>query len=179
MSKTIRFGGIDNDGKAIFAMKYSAWLPKNYENTDVIMKCFILILNLFTENLDFSRNGVIFIADCRNIGWSNFYVNMEKIFTKLMQDSYPLRVGAMYMLDAPFLLNVLLKICKPFLSKKMKERIHIMSTEEMFKIVPRDQVPSIIKGGEYDDATLNPFYQSCVRYMRRSDIDFLAPVDTE
>ena len=175
--RCIRFGGIDNDGKAIFAMKYSAWFPKNYENTDVIMRCFILILNLFTENLDISRNGMIFIADCKDIGWANFDINMEKIFTKLIQDSYPLRVGAMYMLDAPFLLNVLMKICKPFLSKKMQERIHITSTEELFKTVPKDQVPMIIDGGLYDDAKLNPFYQRCIRYMRRTDIDFLFPVE--
>eukprot|EP01083_Nonionella_stella_P010962 31165_1 len=128
MYKFMRFGGIDANGKAILACKYSMWLPSNYESTDVIMKCFLFILNYFTENLDCSRNGMIFIADCSNIGWVNFNIDMEKIFTKLMQDAYPLRVGAMYMCDAPFLLNILLKICKPFLSKKMQERIYITTT---------------------------------------------------
>ena len=137
------------------------------------------MLNYFTDNLECAREGLIFVCDCSNIGWKNFDIQLEKIGMKLMQDAYPLRIAGFYMLDAPFLLNVLIKICKPFLSKKMQERMFIMSTEEMFKLVPKDQVPSIIKGGEYDDDKLNPFYESCIRYMRRSDIGFLEKVEVE
>ena len=174
VSTCIRFGGVTDDGQAIFAMKYSLWYPKNYENTDVLIKAFLIILNKFTENLNYSRKGVAFIADCADLGWVNFNVDMEKIFMKLMQDAYPLRVGAMYMIDAPFLLNVLMKICKPFLSKKMQERIIICSKDEMFKKIPKDQVPPI-SGGTYNDQLYNPMYEGCVRYMRRCNVDHFAP----
>eukprot|EP01084_Bolivina_argentea_P143718 252309_1 len=147
MSRSMRFGGVDDQGRAILAIKYSLWFPANYEGTDVIMRCFINMLNIFTEQLDYARNGVLFIADCKDMGWCNFNLEMEKIFSQLLQEGYPMRVAGMYMLDAPLLLNIMMKICKPFLSKKMQERMKALTTEELFQIIPKEQVPTMINGG--------------------------------
>eukprot|EP01083_Nonionella_stella_P028722 79117_1 len=171
MRRCIRFGGRDEQGRYIMAMKYSLWYPSNFEGTDVVMRCFLLILNKYTENLYCARSGMVFISDCAGMGLINFNLDMERIFSQLIQDAYPLRVGAFYMLDAPKLLAILIQICKPFMSQKMQERLITTTTKELFTMVARDQCPDIIQGGTYDDHKLDPMYQGCVRYMRRSNMD--------
>eukprot|EP01083_Nonionella_stella_P118584 354037_1 len=174
MRRCMRFGGTDKQGRYIMAMKYSLWYPSNHEGTAVVMRCFLMILNKFTENLYCARHGMIFISDCANMGLVNFDLDLERIGTRLIQDAYPLRFGAFYMLNAPKLMEILIQICKPFMSQKIQERLITTTAKELFTVVARNQCPDIIEGGTYDDHKLDPMYQGCVRYMRRSNMDCFA-----
>eukprot|EP01084_Bolivina_argentea_P017935 33451_1 len=147
MRRCMRFGGTDKQGRYIMAMKYSLWYPSNHEGTAVVMRCFLMILNKFTENLYCARHGMIFISDCANMGLVNFDLDLERIGTRLIQDAYPLRFGAFYMLNAPKLMEILIQICKPFMSQKIQERLITTTAKELFTVVARNQCPDIIEGG--------------------------------
>lgn len=168
----MRFGGYDNFGAKIFAMKYEYWLPSEFENFDILMKAFLLLLHSMTEDLDICRTGITFVADCKNFGWDNFSLEMEKLFINLIQEAYPMRLKAMFMVDAPILIKLVMKIMKPFLSAKMQERIFICDRKELFENLDISQIPGLI-GGEYDDERLCAFYPKCVRFALRSNLEYM------
>ena len=190
VSKCMAFGGYDSEGYRIFAICASKFFPEAYENFAVLLKAFLMILNLTTEDLAVARTGMLFVADMSDMGMHNFSLNLQKLFIDVMQNVYPLRVKAMYMIDAPSIMNKILKLVKPFLNKKMKERMYVIDRKKFYdEIITSDQCPSIIGGSyKYVDAFKNsknveqrinvniddiedngniPFYQICVNYMNR------------
>jgi len=62
----------------------------------------------------------------------------------------------------------------PFMSKKMPKRIWICSTEDMFEIISKEQVPNIINGGSFDDEASNEMYREIEKYIGKSDLDHFA-----
>eukprot|EP01083_Nonionella_stella_P028725 79120_1 len=174
MRRFMRFGGTDKEGRYIMAVKRALLYPSNFEGNEVLMKCFFAIFNKCTENLYCARHGMIFISDCANMGLVNFDFEMHRMQMQLMHVVYPMRLGAIYMLNAPKLVEIILQISKPFLSQKIQERVIQTTPEELFTMVARDQCPDIIDGGTYDDHKLDPMYEGCVRYMRRSNMDCFA-----
>lgn len=112
-------GGKSSDGAMIAAARYSLFFPKNYQSSNILLKAFFVLLNLLTEDLDIARNGIVFVADMKGFGWQNFSVDLETLFLELMQNVYPLRLRGMYMVDSPRLIEIIMKVMKPLMKKKM------------------------------------------------------------
>ena len=66
-----------------------------------------------------------------SFGWSNFDINMEKIFISTVQSVVPLRIGGMFILNAPWVFKIIFGLVTPFLKKKMKERIKMSTNEQL------------------------------------------------
>eukprot|EP00638_Chattonella_subsalsa_P001111 CAMPEP_0117763182 /NCGR_PEP_ID=MMETSP0947-20121206/18462_1 /TAXON_ID=44440 /ORGANISM="Chattonella subsalsa, Strain CCMP2191" /LENGTH=297 /DNA_ID=CAMNT_0005584793 /DNA_START=52 /DNA_END=942 /DNA_ORIENTATION=- len=127
----------DNLGRPILCMRYRAFSPKavkTEQDMKYMLKGFLDMIEASTNDFDYTRRGCIFIADCGNIGWSNFSEEIERTFANLYQDAYPLRFEDMYMLDAPVLMKVLIQICSIFIKKKLRDRMHLMSLEQFQQI---------------------------------------------
>ena len=50
----------------------------------------------------------------------------------------------MYMVDAPMLINGIMKLMKPFLSKKMKERIFIVKNDDLKSNFNNNHLPTFL-----------------------------------
>ncbi len=79
-----------------------------------------------------------------------------------MQEIYPLRLKGMYMVEAPIIIGGLMKLIKPFMSKKMRSRMHIMDRKALYKLVDPAELPEII-GGSWK--CKERFFSQCERFV--------------
>lgn len=139
-------GGIDKEGYTILGLKANAFLPKKYESENVLLKSFFLFLNMVSEDLNVLRNGVIFVGDMKKFGFKNFSKELETLFVEILQNVYPLRLHAMYMVDSPKLLEIALKVMRPLMKQKMKERMFIVNRKKLNANVSNEVMPILIGG---------------------------------
>eukprot|EP00639_Heterosigma_akashiwo_P017978 CAMPEP_0206400322 /NCGR_PEP_ID=MMETSP0294-20121207/25452_1 /ASSEMBLY_ACC=CAM_ASM_000327 /TAXON_ID=39354 /ORGANISM="Heterosigma akashiwo, Strain CCMP2393" /LENGTH=281 /DNA_ID=CAMNT_0053856503 /DNA_START=1 /DNA_END=843 /DNA_ORIENTATION=- len=125
----------DSEGRPTMSMNYGKFFPKQIikaeDNLRYLLKSFYLILEACNTDFHEMRMGCNFIGNCAGLGFANFSEQLERTFARLYQDSYPVRFHGMYMVDSPILIKVLLKICSVFLKKKLRERIRLLSMEEL------------------------------------------------
>lgn len=127
-------------------MHYAQFFPKNYESSAVLFKAFLYIFNIISQDLNVARNGITFVGYMNNFGWQNFSIDIETIAMELLQNVYPMRLRGAYMVDAPMIIGVIMKIMKPLMSKKMRDRMFIVTKDEFSSKVKLDQCPAIVGG---------------------------------
>ena len=71
----------------------------------------------------------------------------------LLQDVMPMRLRAIYVTEQPFLFSIIWAIVSPFLSKKLRTRIHLLGTnmEPIHELVGRENVPPDF-GGTFEES---------------------------
>jgi hypothetical protein len=93
------------------------------------------------------REGIVMIADCEGVGWKNLSSQMEKHAAHLYQDAYPIRIKEMATLKPPSVFKVMCALCKPFLSKRVKEVLHMNGkVDELQSRIPIDVLPTTLGG---------------------------------
>ncbi|MES1913307.1 MAG: hypothetical protein MHM6MM_005504 [Cercozoa sp. M6MM] len=70
------------------------------------------------------RSGVMMAMDAKGAGWSNLSASLEKIFITQFVGKYPMRLRQMILVDPPTLMSIFLRICRPFLPLKLRQRLH-------------------------------------------------------
>lgn len=121
---------IDADGVGgssyVVVWDFAAFLPANYQKPEDWQMCFAAfhyMLDAMQPDFSAIRAGIIVVSDAENLGWKNFSLEMEKHAAHLYQDAYPLRITKMIMLHTPTIFKAMYNLCKPFLSKKVKNSI--------------------------------------------------------
>eukprot|EP01134_Creolimax_fragrantissima_P003511 CFRG3511T1 len=146
-------GGVNKDGTALLCMVYKDCIPSELDAHGAKGKeCLVIgllhYMQLSVCDLDQAREGVSFVTDCKDFGWKNFSLEMEEELAFLYQDGAPIRIRSMLMLDGPFLMRVILNLCKVFLKKKLRDRIMLCERKNLSAHVDSDQLPTEI-GGSY------------------------------
>lgn len=114
------------EGTYLSTWHYGSFLPKNYTQPEDWKNCFAAFYYLFDAmqpDLAAVRAGIVMLCDCEGMGWKNFSLEMEKHAAHLYQDAYPVRIQTMLMWNTPKVFRAIYNLCKPFLSKKVKEAI--------------------------------------------------------
>ena len=65
----------------------------------ICMYAFVQLFKLANPDIASTRRGIVFCANLDGFGWSNFSLQLEKAFSGLYQEGYPVRLGAMLMVD--------------------------------------------------------------------------------
>lgn len=142
-------GGVDLQGHPILVFRFAR---HQAAGTDVQVEL-LLMLRLIEVILEQStvgvRQGVVFLCDCRNVGWANFDKEMERFFLNTIQKKVPLRIRHMFVFRAPFVFRAMLTLVRPFLSKAMKAKmLKINSDDALTEWIAPDQTPEDIGNGE-------------------------------
>ncbi|CRL02024.1 CLUMA_CG015172, isoform A [Clunio marinus] len=138
-----------NNCHAVFH-KLSNHEPKLYEfNTTV--KTFIMTAEacLFRYG---PRDGTIFIYDMEGCKFGHLFqasIRSVKKGLEFLQYGSPMNIKSIIILNAPYFMDVVFSMIKPFLKKEFIERIHLVHDMEHFynNIIPRSHMPSDY-GGE-------------------------------
>ena len=158
--------GQDEKGGSITTWHYSSFFPKNFEKAQDWRNCFAAfyyLMEAMQPDIAAVRQGVVFLADCKGIGWRNFSLEMEKHAAKLYQDAYPVRIKQMDMVNSPVLMKAMYTLCKPFLSKKLKEIIRIdEKSEDLHTHLARDVLPATF-GGTQTSMDMNKNIEELLR----------------
>jgi hypothetical protein len=102
---------IQNSNDLLYFLKYTA-----------------LCVELCCVDLDEIRAGTVIIQQCRNLSMGCVSLELERHHVFLLQDGYPVKLKAVCLVDTPFLINVVLRMFRVFLSKKMSERIILVDS---------------------------------------------------
>ena len=110
-------------GRHVFTMNYNSFLPGDLGDEE--LKSFFVGLYLWLEacqpDLESVRKGMAIVCECEGLGWKNFSMELERQAAQLYQDAYPIRIKEMSVLHPNRLMKVFYALCKPFLSKRVKE----------------------------------------------------------
>ncbi|KFM67270.1 Alpha-tocopherol transfer protein-like protein, partial [Stegodyphus mimosarum] len=107
--------------------------------------------------------GLITLADMKGFSWSHFFqITIPKIkcFVDTVQDGIPVRNKAMHVINNPAIFSILFDIMKPFLSKKLRNRIyfHGDNLSSLHQFLPPEMLPEEF-GGTQGSFTNEQFYQ--------------------
>lgn len=128
----------------VITWDYSAFNPSDYhpkkdtnnKSTDndnknawkVLFAGMYYLLDAMQPNFEAVRSGIVMLADAEHIGWKNFSLEIEKHAAHLYQDAYPIRIHNMTILHPPVIFKAMYALCKPVLSRKIKDSIHLNAT---------------------------------------------------
>lgn len=108
--------GTDREGRAVATFNGTMYKArdsvKNVESRHHLMGFFVHLLEAMSSDVDAVRNGIVFVGMCEGLGWENFSFEAEKRVSEIYQDSFPVRMKAMYLLDPPFIMDAMMNIVK-------------------------------------------------------------------
>lgn len=149
----------DQLGRPIVIILASNWNFNSYD-VNVIYKATLLTLERLVEDEAVQSNGVVAIID-----WSSFPARhttslKPKVLRMMLdglQDSFPLRLGALHIVYQPWYVEACLSLAKPFLKEKLRSKvfIHGNNLSALHAQVPPRLLPAELggEGGEYHAQT--------------------------
>uniref|UniRef100_A0A6U4Y0N7 CRAL-TRIO domain-containing protein n=2 Tax=Hemiselmis andersenii TaxID=464988 RepID=A0A6U4Y0N7_HEMAN len=136
--------GLDDEGRVTMYMDYAAFHPGNIKTPQdwkYMMKAFFNLFDCMTATIEDVRKGTSFVAQCKGMGFSNFSLEIEKRFSHVYQDGYPMKFKLIMMVDPPTIINAIINLCKVFLSKKLMDRMKCVTSADVSKHISEDKLP--------------------------------------
>ncbi|XP_072323775.1 alpha-tocopherol transfer protein [Scyliorhinus torazame] len=136
----------DSSGSRVLMYKIGRWDPKHFSAYEVF-RVSLITSELIVKEVKTQLNGVKVIFDL--CGWRFSHAlkispTIAKRISAVLVDSFPLKVRGIHMINEPVLFDSVFAIIKPFLSEKIKERIHMHGTNyqhSLFKYFPAQILP--------------------------------------
>eukprot|EP00052_Salpingoeca_macrocollata_P001466 m.25726 g.25726 ORF g.25726 m.25726 type:complete len:227 (-) comp11415_c0_seq1:126-806(-) len=127
--------------RGILGFRLRFYNPEEHDRTTMARAlahaCFTLL-----EHEEVAREGVILLGVGMGAGWKNFSKDTEKLMLRCIQDSIPLRLPQLMVVEPPFFFSVVLTIMRPFLSSKLRQRLRKVNRTELVQVVPHHRLPS-------------------------------------
>ena len=139
-TKKMTFGGFDSEGRRIVHFHYHMHDPKQFPLAST-MKLFFMLMDIALDSRETAENGMVFICWMRNSGWSNFDLASEKYFTESITALSPMSLNMMnqmIMVDSPWYVWAAMKLCAPFITKEIKEKLFMLSEAELRAKFPKE-----------------------------------------
>jgi len=139
-------GKRDKSGRGISYLIPSNVVPSQFTLPEYFIYMFYMLDDSQWESPDFHRNGFVLIEDLSHCGLKNFDMRPTSHFRgkKMdMQDLFPGRIQAIYILNPPFqlLFRALLKIAKLVVKQKLLKRVQLLSkNEDLLNYIEADQL---------------------------------------
>ncbi|XP_078584938.1 alpha-tocopherol transfer protein-like [Branchiostoma floridae x Branchiostoma japonicum] len=137
--------GRDQDGRKVMFYRIGKWDPYQFSAYEVFRVSMISSEKIIQEE-DTQVHGIAMIADLAGLSFSHAYQIGPRVAKKIgsiTTDAFPIRVKEIHLLNQPMLFDAIFAIIKPFMSEKMRNRIHLHGpkTETLLQYVDRDALP--------------------------------------
>ncbi|XP_047499808.1 clavesin-2-like [Penaeus chinensis] len=149
----------DPCGRPVIVLLASNWDHSRYD-VRVVYQAVLLTLERLVEDESVQANGVVAILD-----WSNFPARLTtslspkllRLMLDGLQDAFPLRLGAIHLVNQPWYVEAALGLARPFLKEKLRSRIHVHGNNlaTLHAQVPPRLLPAELggEGAEYHPHT--------------------------
>jgi len=96
----------------------SRFYPKK-QSVDFLVRSAVAIVEQYVQSdMDGICNGIVLVCNCADIVWSNFEVEtIRELFSALLE-SLPLKIAAIYLVNAGHLVNAIIKLIKSIVPDK-------------------------------------------------------------
>ena len=95
--------------------------------------CFELV-HCLGPDLDAVRAGIVSLYDGSSVGWSNMSLTTTSIEVDIFQKSGACKVKQIVLVDLPMVARIFLRTVSPLLKQKMRDRLHLISMDEIASI---------------------------------------------
>uniref|UniRef100_A0A8D0BYU8 Alpha-tocopherol transfer protein n=1 Tax=Salvator merianae TaxID=96440 RepID=A0A8D0BYU8_SALMN len=117
----------DTTGSKVLIYRIAQWEPKMFTAFDVF-RVSLITSELIVRELETQRNGVKTIFDLQ--GWRfahalQISLTVAKKIATVLTDSFPLKVRGIHLINEPMLFHPVFTLIKPFLTEKIKARVHM------------------------------------------------------
>lgn len=148
-----------HEDKTVVILRVAAHDPKLYKIDDVI-KVGLMILDILAMEYELLQiYGVIAIFDLENVSFEHARQLTPTVIRRIVKawENYHCRPKQLEFLNAPFYINVVLKIFKSFMNEKMRQRIrvHPYGVEHASTIVSTSILPLEYGGSSQSIFTLS------------------------
>ncbi|KAL1485035.1 hypothetical protein MTO96_032224 [Rhipicephalus appendiculatus] len=145
----------DAHGRTVGLIRFGAWNSSICSFNELVRSVFMGVECALLEE-ETQIRGMVGVEDIAGLGMHHI-IQMTPRFLRLIvalaQDTYPLRAKAFYFVNTPAVFEGVFNLfIKPFLSKKLKQRIHLLKggLSELRGIIPSDLIPKE-HGGTFED----------------------------
>ncbi|XP_075406958.1 alpha-tocopherol transfer protein [Tenrec ecaudatus] len=117
----------DPTGSKVLIYRIAHWDPKVFTAYEAF-RLSLITSELIVQDVETQRNGVKAIFDLE--GWQYAHAfqitpSVAKKIACVLTDSFPLKVRGIHLINEPIVFHAVFSIIKPFLTDKIKERIHL------------------------------------------------------
>ncbi|ODM86898.1 Retinaldehyde-binding protein 1 [Orchesella cincta] len=136
----------DDLGRRIVYFNGGKWEPSEISLEQMTSAATHFIDRLMLDE-DVINNGVIIVQNCTGMGMKHFKAYSLRGMLQQINIfcyAYPVKVKACYYLNVPFYALYLHKLVKPFLSKKLKERFIVSTTDRQFEVLHENISPKLL-----------------------------------
>eukprot|EP00026_Physarum_polycephalum_P014693 Phypoly_transcript_15239.p1 GENE.Phypoly_transcript_15239~~Phypoly_transcript_15239.p1 ORF type:complete len:261 (+),score=35.77 Phypoly_transcript_15239:70-852(+) len=126
-------GATDKQGRAVHYLIPGRLVPSEFPVRDFMAYMVYLSDSTQWEHPEYHRHGVVVLEDLANCGMKNFdsrIMKKEKGQKSAVEDIFPGRIQAIYLINAPIIIKPLLAIAKLVMKKKIVKRVKIVSKKE-------------------------------------------------
>ncbi|KAL1443533.1 hypothetical protein MTO96_030305, partial [Rhipicephalus appendiculatus] len=140
----------DQYGRNVGVFRIGAWNPHVCSLVDYTRAVLLLTASWLLEDHP-TICGAVMIIDVKGLNIHHLTHITPSFLMKiahLIQDCWPVRMKAVYIINHPTIFEVIFAAIKPFLRSKLLSRVHFIGHEapEFWDHIPRDLVPSQFGG---------------------------------
>lgn len=158
-------------GRGVVVLRIGAW-NSTICTLNEFFRAGLVQVEWLLLHQDVQIRGVVFVLDFKGLGVYHITQYTPAVIKKLlymMQDCYPLRVKALYVVNNPALFDILFTASKRFMKPKLLKRVHLLGhdTEKLHSMLPSDVIPEDAGGtqGAYDYDKLEKDLQSKAKFF--------------
>ncbi|XP_072003973.1 tyrosine-protein phosphatase non-receptor type 9 [Engystomops pustulosus] len=132
---------------AIFTAKLHHPARKNSREVQhTVLQALFYLLDRTVESVDTQRNGLVFIYDMGGSQYSNFELELSKKILSLLRGAFPARLKKVLIVSPPVWFRVPYSIISLLLKEKLRERVHMVSMNELLEHLPPQCLPESLGG---------------------------------
>ncbi|XP_032466485.1 alpha-tocopherol transfer protein [Phocoena sinus] len=117
----------DPTGSKVLIYRIAHWDPKVFTAYDVF-RVSLITSELIVQEVETQRNGIKAVFDLEGWQFSHAFQitpSVAKKIAAVLTDSFPLKVRGIHLINEPIIFHAVFSMIKPFLTEKIKERIHM------------------------------------------------------
>uniref|UniRef100_A0A8B9TIM2 Alpha-tocopherol transfer protein n=1 Tax=Anas platyrhynchos TaxID=8839 RepID=A0A8B9TIM2_ANAPL len=162
----------DPYGSKVLIYRIGQWDPKLFTAYDVF-RVSLITSELIVKEIETQKNGVKAIFDLQGWRFAHAFQISPAVAKKIAADSFPLKVRGIHLINEPLFFHPVFALIKPFLTEKIKQRVHMHGNNYMQSLT--EHFPVSILPQEYGGEGVSfeelakewtDFIMSCADYLQ-------------
>lgn len=128
--KFARFCGVSKCGYPILHIELALWRPSELYSVDECIRCLAWVFERLLQTLGPNMERFVMLFDEAGFGYEHakpFSMKCIHQFIMMLQDQYPERLAAAFLINAPYVFQVAWKVMRPWIDPVTATKIHFTS----------------------------------------------------
>lgn len=132
-------------GRAVMLVKTGAWDASICTIDEYTKACLVLVEWMLLDE-EVQKRGIVCVFDYKGLGLHHLTQLTPFVIQRLIhivQECYPVRVKAVYVVNSPPIFDMLFSLAKTFLKSKLVQRVQLFGADldKLHDVVPEDVIP--------------------------------------